>query len=67
MRTFNSLEDIAKEVRLKDLEKQIRLEQLKLQTKSLGSRMSNSLEPSDIAELAGQYLGKFIHSKIKNN
>jgi hypothetical protein len=66
MRTFNSLEDIAKEARLKDLEKQIRLEQLKLQVKSVGSQINNSFEPSDIAQLAGQYLGKFIHTKLKN-
>ena len=66
MRTFNSLEDLAKEVYRKDLEKQLTLEKMKLNVNSLKHRLTREVIPGEIAHMAGNYLGKVIRNNFKN-
>lgn len=66
MKTFESLEDVAREVHRKDLERQIAKERLKLRINSIGKELSSGIRPSELSELAGNYLGRFIQNTLKN-
>lgn len=66
MKTFNSLDDIAREIHKKDLEKQITLERMKLQVNSFKNRLQWEVIPGEIAQIAGNYLGKMIQNKLKS-